>query len=105
MRRTQLNGGLAKRLMYIEAKAGDIDGERARIGWVTFSRSGRSIYYRNLKLARIKGGGVAGNYLDEATGDEFWVSGVKSRGSNGHPAESGISVVVDPDALDAFSSL
>jgi hypothetical protein len=46
MRRTQLNRGLAKRLMYVESKAGLIDGAQARIGWVTFSRSGRIVRYR-----------------------------------------------------------
>jgi hypothetical protein len=91
--------------MYVEAKTGHIDGAAARIGWVTFSRSGRSVRYRDLTLARIKGGGISGNYFDEATGREFWVSGVKTRGSNRHPSESGVSVVVDPDAVEAFNSL
>lgn len=91
--------------MYVEAKAGLIDGAAARIGWVTFSRSGRSVRYHNLTLSRIKGGGVAGNYFDETTGDEYWVSGVKARGSNRHPYESGVSVAVDTDAVEAFDSL
>ena len=38
MKRTQLNRGSARRLMYVEAKKGLIDGVPARIGRVTFSR-------------------------------------------------------------------
>lgn len=105
MKHTQLNRGLDRRLMYVEAKAGLIEGAQARIGWVTFSRSGRSLRCRNLTLARLEGGGSVGNYADEATGDEFWVSGVKRRGSNSHPAERGVAIVVDDDALAACHTL
>ena len=105
MKRTQLNRGQPTRLMYVESKGGLIDGATARIGWVTFSRSGRSIRYRDLELSRIKGGGVAGNYLDSETGVEYWVSGVKASGSNSHPAEGGVSVSVDADAMEAYDLL
>ncbi|MBO9710611.1 MAG: hypothetical protein J7521_20610 [Caulobacter sp.] len=102
--KTQLNRGQERRLMYVENKAGTIDGVRARIGWATFSRSGRTVYYRDLALTRLKGGGVSGNHFDEATGDEYWVSGVKVRGSNAHWAERA-DIVVDPDALEAYQAL
>ena len=98
--KNQLNRGQSRRLMYIEAKDGLIEGAHARIGWVTFSRSGRSIYYRGRELA--KGQGIGSNFLDVATGEAFWVSGVKRRGSNVHPAESGRTVEVDADAEEAY---
>lgn len=101
---TQLNRGLPRRLMYVENKDGTIDGVRGRIGWAAFSRTGRTVYYRHLVLARMKGGGVSGNYQDEATGDEYWVSGVKARGSNAHWAERA-DVAVDPDAMEAYAAL
>ncbi|WP_211331022.1 hypothetical protein [Marinimicrobium koreense] len=87
--------------MYIENKEGDIDGHKARIGWVTFSKTGRTIYYRGRSLARAKGGGVLGNYFCEDSGDEYWVSGVKKRGSNAHWAES-VSVFVDENAAEEY---
>jgi hypothetical protein len=90
--------------MYIENKQGDIDGFRARIGWVKFSKSGRSVYYRSLTLKPIKGGGISGNYYCEETGHEYWVSGVKKRGSNAHSAES-VDYQVDEDAIDEFLAL
>jgi hypothetical protein len=38
--------------MYVENKDGDIDGVRARIGWVTFSKMGLSVRYRGRTLKR-----------------------------------------------------
>jgi hypothetical protein len=90
--------------MYVENKDGTIDGVAARIGWVEFSKSGSSVYYRGKVLKKAKGGGVAGNFYDEETGEEYWVSGIKKRGSNTHFAES-ISVEVDPDAVEEHKRL
>jgi hypothetical protein len=101
--KNQLNRGLERRLMYVENKEGDLDGARARIGWVTFSKSGKSVRYRGRSLARSGGQGVLGNYYDEATGEEFWVSGVKRDGSNTHPNGS-VTVVIDEDAAEAYQA-
>lgn len=98
---SQLSRHLPKRLMYLENKDGEIDGYSARIGWVRFSRTARTIYYRDRVLKRIKRGGVSGNFYCEETGDEFWVSGVKHRGSNTHWAEP-VEVFIDPDAREAY---
>jgi hypothetical protein len=91
--------------MYVESKSGHIDGAPARIGWVTFSKSGRSVYYRGLSLLRAKGGGLSGNFIDAESGEEYWVSGVKQSGSNTHPAEARIKVVIDDDAMEALQLL
>ena len=104
MKANQLNRGSRRRLMCVENKSGDIDGVAARIGWVSFSNSGKSVLYRNRELCRIKGGGIRGNYVDAATGDEYWVSGVKTRGSNTHWAES-TQFQVDDDAADEYRRL
>ena len=101
--KTQLDRGLAQRLLYVGNKDGLIDGARARIGWAGFSRSGRSVLYRGRTL--LKARGVRGNFLDVETGEEYWVSGVKRRGSNPHPAEAGIAIEIDPDALEAYRAL
>lgn len=102
--KNQLNRGLQKRLMYVENKDGDIDGVSARIGWVSFSKTGKTVYYRDLELASLGGRGISGNFRDVETGDEFWVSGVKKRGSNAHWAES-VDIEIDPDALEAYREL
>jgi hypothetical protein len=105
MKSNQLTRGEERRLMYVENKNGYIEGAAARIGWVTFSQTGRSVYYRGLTLKRAKGGGISGNFYEEATGQEFWISGVKTRGSNAHPAERNTQVVVDDDARDEYERL
>ena len=104
MKANQLTRGEERRVMYIENKNGDIDGAAGRVGWVTFSQTGRSVYYRGRTLKRAKGGGVSGNFYDEATGQEYWVSGVKIRGSNAHPAES-TKILVDEDAREEYERL
>ncbi|RLE33405.1 MAG: hypothetical protein DRJ61_07320 [Acidobacteria bacterium] len=104
MKTNQLTRGESRRVMYIENKDGDIDGVPARVGWVTFSKSGKSVYYRDRTLQRSGGQGIRGNYFDTETGDEYWVSGIKARGSNAHSAES-INVEVDADALEEYARL
>jgi hypothetical protein len=102
--KTQLNRGLKARLMYVENKDGHIDGVAARIGWVAFSKTGKTVYYRGRELTGVGGRGIRGNFIDVATREEFWVSGVKRRGSNTHWAEK-VPFEVDPDALEAYRAL
>jgi hypothetical protein len=102
---SQLTRGLKRRLMYVENKDGAIAGAHARIGWVTFSKSAQTVYYRGRELAKVKGRGVRGNFVDSSTAEEFWVSGVKRRGSNSHPAESGVSIIIDDDAWAEYQAI
>ena len=101
MKKNQLTKGESRRVMYIENKNGHIDGASARIGWVTFSKTGLSVYYRGRTLKRLKGNGISGNHYDEETGDEYWVSGLKKKGSNTHWAES-VNVEIDEDAKEEY---
>jgi hypothetical protein len=64
--------------MYIENKSGGAPGQRglvgpARIGLVTFSKTGRS----------LSGGGFKANFYDVDTGDHYWISGAKKNGADG----------------------
>ena len=103
--RNQLTRGLPRRLMYFENKDGDIDGASARIGWATFSKTGRTVYYRGRELFGLGGQGVNGNFADSTTREEFWISGVKSSGSDVHWASSNVKVVIDDDAAEAYAEL
>jgi hypothetical protein len=67
------------KIMYIEDKSGGLDGQ-ARIGRVSISKSGLSLYYRGRSYIRIQG--FKSNYMDEETGAEFWFSGPKRRGGD-----------------------
>ncbi len=70
----------------------------------SFRSPEKTVYYRGRELLKIRGRGVRGNFVDETTGEEYWISGVKRRGSNTHGAES-IEVKIDPEALDAYRQL
>ena len=87
---------MKSRIMYIERKAGALTGD-ARIGRVTFNKTGRSIYYRDQVFRRIPGGGFKSNYLEEATGEEYWISGPKRRGGD-RMYGSSLPVAIDDDA-------
>ena len=51
-----------------------------RIGKVTFSKSVKTIYYKGQNFNRCQG--VCGNYLDEETGEKYWISGCKKKGND-----------------------
>jgi hypothetical protein len=67
--------------MYIEDKSEGLDGP-ARIGRVTFSKSGRSIHYRGRTFQSLDGSGYKANYFDVETGDHFWISGPRKDGAD-----------------------
>lgn len=91
-------------LTYIELKTGYADNGPAWIARVRVSKSGRTVYFNGKALKRIDGGGVVGNHVDPETGDEYWVSGVKKRGLNRHPAGSGV-IMVEAGAVSDFLQL
>jgi hypothetical protein len=92
-----------RRLMYVENKSGTIEGVKARIGWVEFSKTGQTLYYRGLMLQ--KGTVPRGNCFDVVSSDVYWVADVKTRGLNARDEESEAAIEVDPDALDEYQRL
>lgn len=82
-----------KRIMYIENKNDSLDGP-GRIGWVEFSRSGRSFYYDGKRFQKWKGG-YKYNCFDVETGGEYWISGPRK---NGRDKLYGGIVEIDEDA-------
>jgi hypothetical protein len=69
------------RIMYIENKSGGLSGP-ARIGRVTFSKTGRTIYYEGRAFRSLKGNGFKSNYYEIETGDEYWISGPRKDGAD-----------------------
>ena len=67
------------RIMYIEYKGEGLSGD-AWIGRVSFSKSGKSIYYKNQTFESFSGGGFKANYFDKETGEEYWISGCRKDG-------------------------
>jgi hypothetical protein len=74
-------------LKYVELKSDRNDAGPAWIGRVTLSKTGRTVYFNGKALKR--GNGVGANHFDLETGEWYWISGVKKRGSNRHWAGSG----------------
>jgi hypothetical protein len=84
--------------MYIESKADGISGP-ARIGRVTFSKSGKSIYYRGRMFQSLKGSGFKANYFDAESGEEFWISGCKK---DGRDHLYGGTIEIDEDVREEY---
>ena len=71
-------------LKYIELKSGFSDNGSAWIGLVSFSKSGKTIYFDGKAFQSLNGMGISGNYFDLESGDEYWISGVKKDMSDRH---------------------
>ena len=88
------------RIMYIERKAGNLTGP-ARIGRVTYSKTGATVYYRDHEFISLKGSGFKANYLDVVTGDDYWISGPRRDGRDAlYPTN--ISTEIDSDVRDEY---
>lgn len=80
---------MARSLKYIECCTGGNHNGEAWIGYAETSKSGRTVYFNGKGFCRSISGGVSGNHYDVETGEEYWISGVKKRGTNRHWAGSG----------------
>ena len=103
------------RIMYIENKGGEIvkrysytdqliEGGLtgpARIGRVTFSKTGATLYYQGRSLQSLKGGGFKSNYYDIETGEHFWISGPKKNGEDSLYATN-IGTEIDEDVREEY---
>ncbi|MEO9892048.1 hypothetical protein [Aurantibacter sp.] len=76
-------------LKYIELKSGFSDNGPAWIGLVSYSKSGKTIYFNGKAFQSLSGTGIYANYFDIETGNEYWISGVKKNMSDRHQFGSG----------------
>lgn len=88
------------RIMYIEYKGEGLTGV-ARIGWVTFSKTGKSVHYRDKTFQTLSGRGYKANYFDIVTGEYYWISGCKKDGSDRLYGER-IPVYIDEDVREEY---
>jgi len=88
----------ASRIMYVESKAEGLNGP-ARIGRVTFSKTGLSVYYNGKRFLRIQG--FKANYSDAETLDEYWISGPRRDGKD-RLYVSNIPVEIDDDVREEY---
>jgi len=89
------------RIMYIENKSASLNGP-ARIGRVTFSKTGKSISYQGRTFQSLKGRGFKANYFDVASGEEFWISGPRKDGDDRLYSQSTQPVEIDDDVAEEY---
>ena len=87
--------------MYIEHKGEDLAAGEARIGRVSFSKSGATLYYDGRSFQSLKGRGFKANYFDVESGDEYWFSGCKRDGSDRLYGER-VPVEIDEDVRTEY---
>ena len=85
------------RIMWVERKDG-LAGP-ARIGRVSFSKSGKSVHYAGKTFQTLAGRGFKANYFDVATGDEYWISGCRK---DGRDALYSTDVEIDDDVRTEY---
>ncbi len=91
-------------LKYIELKTGFSNNGSTWIGMAEFSKSGRTVYFNGKALKNSNAQGIAGNYYDIESGDEYWISGIKKNGADRHWAGGG-KIMIDRNMIDLYLSL
>jgi hypothetical protein len=86
---------MQSRIMFIESKAEGLSGP-ARIGRVSFSKSGKSVYYGGKRFQTLAGQGYKSNYFEVESGDEYWISGCRRDGKDRLYGER-VAVDIDDD--------
>jgi hypothetical protein len=65
------------RIMYVQRGR-----EPGWIGRVHLSKTGRTVYYRDLELGSLAGRGYKANYFHRETGEHYWISGPRRDGQD-----------------------
>lgn len=88
------------KIMYIEYKGGNLIGE-ARIGKVIFSKSRRSVHYKEKTFLSLSGRGFKSNFIDLETREEYWISGCKKNGEDRLYGER-LPIYIDDDVREEY---
>jgi len=88
---------MQRQLKYIELKSGYADNGPAWIGYVDFSKSGKTVYFNGRAL---KGNGH-GLCSDMETREVYWISGIKKNGQDRHWAGYG-KIMIDRQVVNDY---
>ncbi len=88
------------RIMYIECKGDGLHGP-ARIGRVTFSRTGATLHYGDKSFGRLGGSGFKANYVEIGSGVQYWISGPRRDGTD-RLYKSNWPVEIDEDVREEY---
>ncbi len=87
-------------LKYLELKTGFSDDGPAWIGYVSFSKTGRMLYFNGKAFH----GNGHGNCYDVETGDLYWITGIKKNGNNRYPWGKSI-IQIEETAIEEYESI
>jgi hypothetical protein len=91
---------MKSRIMYIESKAGGLVGP-ARIGRVTFSKTGATLHYAGKSFQSLKARGFKSNYYEIESAEPYWISGPRKDGQDSLYATN-VAPEVDEDVQDEY---
>jgi len=91
------------RIMYIEYKGEALVGP-ARIGRVTYSKTGSTLYYGGKEFQSLKGSGFKANYFDTGTHERYWISGPRKDGADALYTTN-IPTEIDEDVREEYWTL
>ncbi|HBO43661.1 MAG TPA: 1-deoxy-D-xylulose-5-phosphate synthase [Planctomycetaceae bacterium] len=87
------------RIIWIECKGDDGIVGPARIGRVTFSKSGKSLYYRGDRFVTLAGQGFKSNYMRVGTHEHYWISRCRK---DGRDALYNTDIVIDDEVQEEY---
>lgn len=91
---------MKQELKYIELKSGYGDNGPAWIGYVEFSKSGKTTYFNDQAFS----GSGHGGCHDLETGDIYWITGIKKDGNNRHVFGRG-KIQIEDRAVEEYESI
>ena len=91
------------RIMYIEYKGDGLVGP-ARIGRVTFSKTGSTLYYKDKAFQSLKGSGFKANYFDIESHERYWISGPRKDGKDALYSTN-VRTEIDEDVREEYWTL
>ena len=86
--------------MYIEYKGEGLTGP-ARIGRVTYSKTGSTLYYKGKAFQSLKGSGFKANYFDVETSEWYWISGPRKDGRDALYSTN-VKTEIDDDVREEY---
>ena len=91
-------------IKYIELKSRGHSGP-AWIGLVSYSKSGRTIYFNGKAFQRIGADRIWGNFYDIESMEEYWISGVKKDMTDRHQFGTGKIIVEERIVKDYLNMI
>jgi hypothetical protein len=91
-------------IKYIELKTDYSHDGPAWIGLVSFSKSGKTIYFDGKAFQKIGSDRMRGNYYDIESGEEYWISGVKKDQRDRHQFGNG-QIFIEERAIEDYLAI